>query len=309
MSSTAAVATTSSQPIRKLPGLLRILPDSLPFYPYCQTDNLPSRKHSSSRKQKIMYDEECRGNTPLYADDNAISKPLHNNTSTIPTRGSFTLFFFVDYTNRQSLGALPAVSSWFQHSFPTSTNDGTYGFLSNDITENRVICIPNHPLPFEIEFHEPSSDSVIQANIDTSSTTMTVTETQSSQKMLHPMLINTGFYHLPFHHPKRLALLRLLNATRVPSIIVVDNCSGRIVTQYGWEAVEREYSGKLKKWTDGNNGYVGRQFSQNSMYDDECGDKEGCFSACQYFHSQVVEDWRMGKSGLPFHWYLLSWIL
>jgi hypothetical protein len=308
MSSTAAVATTSSQPIRKLPGLLRILPDSLPFYPYCQTgcNNLPSRKLSNPRKQKTMYDEECRGNTPMYADDNAISKPLYNNTSAIPTIGSFTLFFFVDYTNRQSLSALPAVSSWFQHAFHTSTNDGSGSVLHHDmnITENRVICIPNHPLPFEIEFHEPSSDPVIQANIDTSTSIMTAA--QSSQIMLHPMLVNTGFYHLPFHHPKRSALLRLLNATRVPSIIVVSNCSGRIVTQYGWEAVEREYVGKLKQWTDNNTAYVGHQ---RPNLDSVSEDKGGCSSTCHYFESQVVEDWRMEKSGLPFYWYLLSWIL
>ena len=310
--STAASSHTSRR--RLPPGMLRILPETLPFYPYyCQASSPSQEKYIlNPRKQKKKHLVEKYWTPPLHEDENALSNNSHgnniggkcrvmipnmplqqNNTSTIPTNNnndkavSFTLFFFADSTNRHSLSAIPAVSSWFQHAFYRSTNDDT-----GNITENRVICIPNHPLPSESNVvHDPSSssDPTIHATIHSA------TETKSSQMiMLHPMLIHTGFYHLPFHHPKRLPLIRLLNATRVPSIIVVDNGSGRIVTQYGLEAVEREYLGKLKQGIDNDN--IGWDGNQNPTDN-------------HYFESKVVDDWRKGKSGLPLHWHLLSWIL
>ena len=315
--STAASQTSR----RRLPGVLRILPETLPFYPYCQASSLPSRgQYLNPRKQKKYHSEECL-TPPLYADENPSSNshcnigggrvianmPLQNNTPTTPTNNSnckavsFTLFFFADSTNRHSLSAVPAVSSWFQHALYGSTNDDTGGSNdnnsnnNNNINENRVICIPNNPLPFEINVvHDPSSDPMIHATIHSE------TETKSSQIMLHPMLIHTGFYHIQFHHPKRLPLIRLLNATRVPSIIVVNNCNGRIVTQYGWEAVEREYLGKLKQGIDyGNKGWVGNRNPTDEVINEDN----------LNFESQVVDDWRKGKSGLPVYWHWLSWIL
>jgi len=290
------------QPIARRPGVLRIVPETLPYFPYSQT-SLPSRLHHSKHRKQV--DENAMGrNGKVIPNAN-----LHN-TSTIPsnsnsTKVSFTLFFFVDSTNRQSLSAIPAVSFWFRHALH-SFNGTTGGDIDDNnniiINENRVICIPNHPLPFESTIHDTLSEPVIPATIHSATET-----TQSSHNMLHPMLVHTGFYHLPFLHPKRLPLLRLLNATRVPSIIVVNNCSGRIVTQYGWEAVERECLGKLKQWTETNTGRIGNQYQTSEMNNYDRADKERC-SVCN-FESQVVEDWRRGKSGLPFYWHLLSWIL
>lgn len=291
------------QPITRRPGVLRILPETLPYYPYCQ-NSIPSRLHHSKHIKDV--DENAMGrNGKVIPNAN-----LHN-TSTTPNKSntpkvSFTFFFFVDSTNRQSLSAIPSVSFWFWHAL--HSNDGTTGGDIDDdnnniiINENRVICIPNHPLPCEMTLHDTLSESLIPATIHSATET-----TQSSHNMLHSMLVHTGFYHLPFLHPKRLPLLRLLNATRVPSIIVVNNCSGRIVTQYGWEAVERECLGTLKHWTDNNTGWIGNQYQTSEMNNYDRADKERC-SGCN-FESQVVEDWRRGKSGLPFYWHLLSWIL
>lgn len=223
--------------------------------------------------------------------------PLHynliglNNSS---TGASFTLFFFVDSTNRQSLSAIPIVSFWFRHAL--YNNDDIDG------NENRIICIPNHPSQYEINIRDSSSDPTILAIINNSSTVPSAT--RHSQMLLHPMLLNTGFYHLPFHHPQRLPLLHLLNATRVPSVIVVHNSTGRIVTQYGWEAVEREYWGGLKQWADCNKKWIE---NQNLDAHEENNDDVRCL-ACR-FESLVIKDWCMGRSGLPFHWHVLSWIL
>ena len=111
------------------------------------------------------------------------------------------------------------------------------------------------------------------------------------------MLHNTGFYELPFDHASRLTLLHLMNATRVPSIIVVRNNNGRIITHLGWEAIEREGmdGGSLDLWIERNAFDVkkGMELSNNGTND---------------FESRVVEEWRKGRSGLPCWWHVLSFI-
>jgi hypothetical protein len=112
------------------------------------------------------------------------------------------------------------------------------------------------------------------------------------------MLLDSGFYHLPFHHPQRAALLQLLGATRVPSVVVVGNADGRIVTRHGWEAIGRELGG-LEEWID-----------RDSLESKKCdgGEDEGGSSG-RRFESDVVGEWGNGNSGLPLYWHLLSWIL
>ena len=101
------------------------------------------------------------------------------------------------------------------------------------------------------------------------------------------MLHNTGFYELPFDHASRLTLLHLMNATRVPSIIVVRNNNGRIITHLGWEAIEREGmdGGSLDLWIERNAFDVKKGMELN---DDGTND----------FESRVVEEWRKGRSGI-----------
>lgn len=238
----------SSQPA---PGILRLLPETLPFYPY--RENLDTGRHRTNlhRRKQHYPDEE---DNAVDVDPNA---PLHRSSS------GFTLFFFVDSTNRQSLIAIPLVSQWFHHT----------------LSESTVICTPNHPVQRQISLRDATSDPIIQSSINSSIT--------PAAKQHVSMLSNTGFYHLPFLHPKRLPLLHLLGATRVPCVIVVSNDTGRIVTRYGWEAIEREVRSKDKK-----DGDVGNEIGSNSC-----------------FQSHIVNEWMKGNSGLPFWWHLLSWIL
>ena len=85
-----------SQPqTRRAPGLLRALPETLPFYPYCKTNSTPLRLNKKANKQKDIDAELNDGEDTIIAN-----KPLYSANEL-----GFTLFFFVDSTNRQSLHA------------------------------------------------------------------------------------------------------------------------------------------------------------------------------------------------------------
>jgi hypothetical protein len=264
---------------RRLPGILAALPASLPFHPY-------SNDYSGHQRHQHMYKHQRRRrrgraelerhedpgagllDEPILSTDCASSMiPDMNLYPSIPNARNgetFTLFFFVDCTNRQSLLAISVVSKWFQ-----------YALNKKDTAQNQsgniVICIPNHP--------------------------------KSAQN--ESILLHSGFYELPFHHPKRLVLLHLLNASRVPSILVVENSNGKILTQFGWEAIEREGydGGKLDNWIE-------RQLlERKKCWDDSScdGTDDNNRTSSRLFDSQVVKAWRRGRSGLPCWWHLLSW--
>jgi len=295
-------------PRRCAPGLLRLLPDSLPLYTYnYEWNNILGRlRHLTARKRHKVDEEknaqqnsinanvdEAEGDRSMRFRQGEVipnAPLLHITSIENPNRTNegLTLFFFVDSTNRQSMLAIPLVSQWFNYALNEDGSGTTNG--------NQVICVPNHPSPHEINIRNSSSDAIAQANINSSSVT------SAAKPQIISMLQDTGFYHLPFLHPKRLALLHLLGATRVPCVIVVSNDNGRIVTRYGWEAIEREIS-SLEQWIE-------RDWIKNKKGDgDEDGSAykdEGCKP---HFESQVVEEWRKGNSGLPMWWHLLSWIL
>jgi len=261
---------TSQLQTRRAPGLLRALPETLPFYPYYRTNSKPLRLNKKAKKQKDI-DAELNDGSDIFI----ANKPLHSANEL-----GFTLFFFVDSTNRQSLQhAIPKVSRWFHYVL----NDYCGGSDSRRNNTSRVICIPNNSSPHEIDMSSNTSDPIMQANINSS-----LTSSVSKQQQGMSMLEKTGFYHLPFLHPKRLALLHLLGANRVPSIIVVSDETGRIITRYGWEAIEREIS-TLDQ-------YIERVENKKDIDED-------------FFLSQVVQAWFEGKSGLPLWWTLFGWIM
>ena len=85
----------STTQTRRAPGVLRALPETLPFYPYCRTNSKPLRLKKKAKKQKDIDAELDDGSDTIIAN-----KPLH-----AANELGFTLFFFVDSTNRQSLHA------------------------------------------------------------------------------------------------------------------------------------------------------------------------------------------------------------
>lgn len=283
---------------RNIPGILRLLPETLPFYPYRITnDGRARRPHHRNRRNRrkgrrhhLDVVDDADDDRIIMDDDTSSSSSYIPNSQLIPTDGtvglvgrnsSFTLFFLVDTTNRQSLNAIPRVSHWFHHALsPRGGDDG-----------NRAICITNQPSTNEVH-RGNDEDPTILAAVDGASA-------HNDRRIPCPMLHDSGFYHLPFAHPRRSSLIHLLGATRVPSIVVVGNVDGRIVTRHGWEAISRELNG-LDDW-------IVSDSVESKKCDDGEGD-EGGLSGRRY-ESDIVSDWRNGNSGLPLYWHLLGWIL
>ncbi len=284
---------TSQRP----PGILTVLPETLTYYPYRDDDggerqNLHKRRGRKRQNdsEQIIAIEEFGCQTELIPDK---SLGLISADKAINNKSGFTLFFFCDSNNRQSLNSIPIISKWCYYALncgdSDTKNNGNGDGIPSDTS--RVIFIPNQPSPHEINVHSSTIDPISQASINATSTTGSATRGH-----VLSILKGTGFYHLPFLHKSRLPLLHLLGATRVPSVIVVSNATGRIVTRYGWEAIEREGGpgGLLERWID-------RSFVANKKAD---GNDE---SAC--FESNVCSEWKLGKSGLPLWWHIVSFIL
>lgn len=294
----------------KSAGLLRLLPDNLPFYPYHNngrrhSNNVNNTRRRQRRKKKLHErDDEIGLVETIIIDDNDNGGCIPNqqlNQSRIVI--GFTLFFFVDATNIQSLNAISKVSYWFRVVFSNRQQGGNERVGTTN--DSRVICITNYPSVEDME------EDIIGHEEDT----VTICHIHTSSKAIArcPLLTNSGFFHLPFHHDKRQALLHLLGVTRAPSIVVVNNNDGRIVTRYGWEAIDREFD-TLTNWVDCN-------LITCKKHDDD--DDGGCEKDSEAvavgslshsstelrFDSNVVLEWEKGNSGLPLSWHLLSWII
>ena len=271
---------------RKAPGILRLLPENLPFYPYRETaDGNKHLLHLARRKKRNADVEKHNPSGDSVAGDQFTPIPDAPLYRACDEDAGFTLFFFVDSTNRQSLLAIPLVSQWFHHAL---NGDG------NESTGSRVICIPNQSTPNEISLRNSNSDPIVQASVNSSITSV-------AKQNIPSMLTNTGFYHLPFLHPTRLALLHLLGATRVPCAIVVSNVNGRIVSLYGWEAIQRE-GRSLEEWSES-------RIEKNKGDCEKLGCDANTESSTPSFESPVAKEWNNGKSGLPLWWHMLSWVI
>jgi len=280
---------------RRPPGILTVLPETLTYYPYRDDvggrqylHKWRGRKRQNNGNEQIITIEEFGCQTELIPD-----KPLGliSADKAINNKNGFTLFFFCDSNNRQSLSSIPIISKWCYYALNCGGSD-----IENDgdelpSSDSRVICIPNQLSPHEIHVHNSTTDSMSQTSINATATTGSATKGH-----VLSILKGTGFYHLPFLHKSRLPLLHLLGVTRVPSVIVVSNATGRIVTRYGWEAIEREGGpgGLLERWID------------SSFVASKKGDGNDN-SAC--FESNIVNEWKLDRSGLPLWWHIFSFIL
>ncbi|KAI2505977.1 hypothetical protein MHU86_8477 [Fragilaria crotonensis] len=111
----------------------------------------------------------------------------------------------------------PSHSEWTLVFFGSSTNLYSLQFrpllaefCQNHPDEVQCICVPNDA-DVEDE-HNNTTDDLL--------------------------LLGTGFYKLPWDHPNRSALLRLLAVTQIPTLVVVSNADGRRVTDRGVAAIE-----------------------------------------------------------------------
>jgi hypothetical protein len=73
-----------------------------------------------------------------------------------------------------------------------------------------------------------------------------------------PFASLSDFWHLGGDYSNRLALIRLLSVTRVPTLIIVRNVDGTVVTDQGMNVIEafdpEQYEVILKAWRNGRSG-------------------------------------------------------
>ena len=343
------VVQRQRRPPPRPPGILALLPETLTYYPYAESNNVG--RNNRHKKKRDGNSKRCHqtsntagevisNNNTARSDDNrsikeggSSKRKQHNSIITIEEFGcrteiipdhslhltnnntdddtinknGFTLFFFVDSNNRQSLNAIPIVSRWYHyvllncHGISDDDDNIIQEEECRSSSANRIIFVPNQPSSHEINLHNSNSDSILQASINASSATAGLA---IKGHVTISILQHTGFYHLPFLHKSRLPLLHLLGVTRVPSIIVVSNATGRVVTRYGWEAIEREGGpgGLLERWID-----MSRLARKKD--DDDNNNDETSNNTTNCFDSKVLSDWKCGKSGLPLWWHVFSFIL
>ena len=83
--------------------------------------------------------------------------------------------------------------------------------------------------------------------------------------------LGTGFYHLPWDHSNRSALLHLLAVTRIPTLVVVSNHDGRRITDRGIAAIESSSASNptaaapiFERWRQQGKGYGQQSLSLES---------------------------------------------
>ena len=80
----------------------------------------------------------------------------------------------------------------------------------------------------------------------------------------------TGFFYMTTTHPNRTALLTLLAASCVPSVIVVDNATGRRITDLGMQAIDMNSDDTdahvVEQWKLGKNGLTTIQWTMTSCH-------------------------------------------
>lgn len=120
-----------------------------------------------------------------------------------PCNGEFTLVFFCDLECRNTLRFTSILGRFLRD----------VNKMEKDTKSLQLVCIPNN------------------------STCSNSNECMDHSVFSH-LASEVEYWVMPFEHANRLAFIRILSASKVPSLFVINNHSGRIVTDLGMEAVE-----------------------------------------------------------------------
>lgn len=137
-----------------------------------------------------------------------------------PDDFEFTLIYFCDSTCRNSLRFAHILVTFIQ----ICNNIETH----LDKKPVQLICVPNDESSYPSRLYDGPFDNL------------------------------SNFWHLGFNYHNRLPLIYLLSVTKVPTLIIVDNQTGNIVTDKGISVVEsydnRNYENLINSWRDGKSG-------------------------------------------------------
>jgi len=144
-----------------------------------------------------------------------------------PIKSEFTLLWFCDSHCRNSLRFAKILGTFLKSSCMRMNNDHD---TSNPLRPCQCIVIPND-------------------NIDEG--------TGYKNFLFAELADNTDFWHMGFDHSSRLSIIRLLSISVVPTLVVINNTSGRLVTRWGMEAIESNLSNVdslLRAWNNNQSG-------------------------------------------------------
>lgn len=136
----------------------------------------------------------------------------------VPSESDLTLLYFCDSTCRNSLRFAQILTQFVQ--------------ICNEVDVQRkpmqLICIPNDESPRPTRLYDG------------------------------PFSQLCDFWHIGFDYKNRLALIRLLSINKVPTLVVISNDKGTMVTNKGMEVVElydrSQYETVLSAWKNGISG-------------------------------------------------------
>ena len=78
----------------------------------------------------------------------------------------------------------------------------------------------------------------------------------------------TGFAYIPLDHPNRMTILALLVVSCVPSVVVIENKTGRRITDLGMQAIDMNENAKvvLERWSRRQSGLDSMQWTMTSCH-------------------------------------------
>mmetsp|Transcript_3872 Transcript_3872/g.7428 ORF Transcript_3872/g.7428 Transcript_3872/m.7428 type:complete len:339 (+) Transcript_3872:327-1343(+) len=212
----------------------------------------------------------------------------HNHKLYHPYKNGFTLLFFCEMNCKNSQRFTLVLGSFLKTvqsmAMENCKND-------QECIKLQLICIPNDDLELssllptilgrtegvqhdvvDTENHQPTvndhGDDVLQQQQQQQQ------RTKVTANILTHLMSCCEFWHMGYDHINRLSMIRMLSVSVVPTLIVIDNDSGRVVTMRGMEAVE--YACSVSDM---------EQQQEQQQRQEQC--------------EKLLEEWKQGKSGIP----------
>jgi hypothetical protein len=213
---------------------------------YIQRNRQSKRlKRTNRTKRRSHNDNNHDYNHDL---EKNITNDTNTNTTTAatsyhPTNAEFSLLFFCDLYCSNSSRFTFILSNFLkdvQTKWSSSASSNNHDMNSNDsnndynnpdmIPSYQLICIPND----NIQSYSEVENGTIMSHLKS----------------------ETDYWHLGFNHKNRLAIIRMLSVSQVPTLVVIENKTGKVITYNGIEAIEWSEEGQssavFEKWRSGN---------------------------------------------------------
>lgn len=197
-------------------------------------NKIQSHKRQRKQTQTHEYDEDLEIQA-LNVFGLHVTPTVHVRVPYHPSQGEFTLIYFCDMNCRHSTRFTKILANFMQ------------AVQKDDHYENE------NTLPIQLI-------CVLNDEINLSATGFRNELRNGPPNILSHLVSETACWCLGYDHINRLAMIRMLSISMVPSLIVINNETGRVITSCGMEAIEGsavdDHGSKhlLAQWRKGNDG-------------------------------------------------------